>query len=133
MLLIPAAHGDVLDRLSILAIKLSRINRPEQRANVQKEYQALLEVWLSAGLPVPEQEPLYQQLFQVNEQLWEIEDQLRFFEAQQCFDAAFIALARQVYQKNDRRAHLKRKINELFQSPFFEEKLHPSYPGAPCL
>ena len=58
----------------------------------------------------------------VNEQLWQVEDDLRSCERAKAFGAVFIDLARQVYRLNDRRAALKRRINETLHSEFIEEK-----------
>jgi len=67
------------------------------------------------------------QLSQVNEELWDIEDHLRDKERLQSFDQEFVSLARSVYFKNDARARIKRKINELLGSPLTEEKSYTSY------
>jgi biopolymer transport protein ExbB/TolQ len=65
---------------------------------------------------------LFRELKQVNEQLWQIEDAIREQEAEARFGSEFVALARSVYQTNDRRAAIKREINCLLESELVEEK-----------
>ena len=122
----PAPIGDVLDRLTILAIKASRVPA-DRRASVEAEARALTEAWAAAGLPAPAEVPEHAALVEVNTALWEVEDRLRAAEARGAFDAAFIADARSVYRLNDRRAALKRAVSERFGSTLREEKHHPSY------
>lgn len=123
----PVSLGDALDRLSILAIKGERLRDPLRLSNVRREYMVLREAWIKASLPEPETLPLFRDLRKVNEALWETEDQLRSLEAQHRFDATFVELARAVYITNDRRAILKRQVNQDFGSSLIEEKQHPEY------
>ncbi|MDP2314993.1 MAG: DUF6165 family protein [Pseudomonadota bacterium] len=126
LLYAPAALGDVLDRLTILEIKLARL--PDaRRAVVRDEHTALTDVWHGACLPAPAEVPEYAALAEVNLALWEVEDRLRAAEARGDFGADFVADARAVYRTNDRRAALKRAVNVRFGSRLAEEKLHPTY------
>jgi hypothetical protein len=125
-LLVDAAVGDVLDRVTILEIKRARV-APDRRPNVERELDALLDGWARAGLPPLAEVPEYAELATVNLALWEVEDALRAHEARGAFDAAFVEHARSVYRSNDRRAALKRAINERFGSAIREEKVHPRY------
>jgi hypothetical protein len=122
----PSAVGDVLDRITILEIKLARIDATRQ-ANVARELDALRATWADAGLPAPAEIPEYPALSMVNLALWDVEDRLRAAEARGDFGDAFVADARAVYRTNDRRAALKRAINERFGSVLREEKAHPAY------
>ncbi|BDD89444.1 DUF6165 family protein [Desulfofustis limnaeus] len=124
---IPVSWGELLDKLTILQIKMERIEDPEKRRNVRKELAALDAVRRDRGVPAPELEELVGQLRQVNEQLWDIEDAIRLCERQQEFGARFVQLARSVYQSNDRRAALKYQINRLLDSEIVEEKSYESY------
>lgn len=126
LLLAPAAVGDVLDRITILEIKRARVPA-ERRANVAAELVALTETWIGAGLPAAAAVPEYGELVAVNTALWEVEDRLRAAEANADFGPAFVADARAVYRTNDRRAALKRAVNERFGSQLQEEKHHPTY------
>ncbi|HND33727.1 MAG TPA: DUF6165 family protein, partial [Myxococcota bacterium] len=112
----PTSVGDALDRLTILAIKGDRVRDPLQLSNVKREYTVLREAWLQASLPEPETLESFRLLREVNEQLWDVEDHLRMLEAAGRFDAVFVAKARAVYQTNDRRAALKKRVNLDFGS-----------------
>jgi hypothetical protein len=127
ILLAPAALGDVLDRITILERKVARLVDAGAQARVRDELDALRGTWTAAGLPDPAAVPEYPALATVNATLWDVEDRLRAAEARGDFGAAFVADARTVYRENDRRAALKRAVNERFGSRFVEEKLHPGY------
>lgn len=117
----PISVGELLDKLTILNIKMERIKDIDKLNNVmleQKELKAIAD-----KLPAPVGlEVLYKQLFQVNNELWDIEDAKRKHEKEQRFDDEFIWLARQVYLRNDYRAKLKKEINMLLGSTIVEEK-----------
>jgi hypothetical protein len=117
----PISVGELIDKLSILNIKMQRIKDIDKLTNVmteQKELKILVDkLEAPVGLDV-----LYKQLFAVNTELWDIEDSKRKHEKEQCFDDEFIWLARQVYLKNDLRASIKKQINELVGSTIVEEK-----------
>jgi hypothetical protein len=122
----PVSVGELLDKISILAIKRERITDAAKRANVEKEYQALVET--SDRLSLPDAvKPLLAQIKTVNEALWEIEDEIRECEARSDFGPRFIKLARSVYKQNDKRAALKTEINKLCNSSLREEKFHKAY------
>jgi hypothetical protein len=70
------------------------------------------------------------ELREVNRQLWQIEDDIRDSERRRDFGAGFIRLARAVYHKNDRRADIKRSINQLTGSRLVEEKSYAFYKAA---
>ena len=117
----PISVGELLDKLTILNIKMQRIKDIDKLTNVmleQKELKALAD-----KLPAPVGlDVLYNQLFQVNNELWDIEDAKRKHEKEQRFDDEFIWLARQVYLRNDYRAKIKKEINILLGSTIVEEK-----------
>lgn len=117
----PISVGELLDKLTILNIKMQRIKDIDKLTNVmleQKELKALADT-----LPAPVGlDVLYKQLFQVNNELWDIEDAKRKHEKEQRFDDEFIWLARQVYLRNDYRAKIKKEINILLGSTIVEEK-----------
>jgi hypothetical protein len=122
----PVSVGELLDKISILAIKRERITDADKRANVDKEYRALIEA--SEKLALPEAvKPLLAQVKTVNEALWDIEDEIRDCEAKSDFGSRFVALARSVYKQNDKRAALKAEINRLCNSSLREEKFHKPY------
>lgn len=121
-LLAPLSVGELLDKITILEIKAERIRDPQKQDNVRRELDCLEAVRRRDVAPLPEVETLCRELGQINRQLWDVEDDLRRAECDQCFDRRFIELARSVYRCNDRRAALKRKINELTGSEIVEEK-----------
>lgn len=126
MIEIPVSPGELLDKISILEIKLRRIGDPDRRAFVRRELDLLRERWERAGLG-QELENLLDELRGINERLWDVEDAIRECEHRQLFDERFVALARSVYRTNDERAALKKLINEKVGSPIREVK---SYRGA---
>ena len=119
--LIPVSCGELIDKLTILQIKIERLESPGALANVRRELAALRQV----AVPLPasvELDRLTGALLAVNRQLWDVEDSLRDKEARQLFDAAFVEQARAVYRLNDERARIKREINRLLGSDLVEEK-----------
>jgi tetratricopeptide (TPR) repeat protein len=122
---VEVSAGELLDKIAILRIKTERIADPAKLANVRRELEALTQV--ADTIPSsPDLADLERQLKEVNERLWEIEDAIRLEEQRHDFGNVFIELARAVYHTNDRRAAIKRAINDLLQSRLVEEK---SYSG----
>jgi hypothetical protein len=115
--------GELLDKLTILQIKSERIADEAKLRNVRQEMEVLTAACARAApQPPAELERLVTELRTVNEALWDVEDALRRAEAAKDFGPHFIELARSVYRHNDRRAALKRHINELLGSRLVEEK-----------
>ena len=121
---IEVSNGEIMDKLTILEIKLEKIEDPEKHHNIEKEYRLLREA--AAGI-LPQNDPLYKQLKDVNMQLWDIEDRIRELERKNNFGEEFIKTARSVYRQNDLRAELKRRINEKTGSGLIEEKSYKLY------
>jgi hypothetical protein len=121
-LLAPISVGELYDKIAILEIKAALLSDPAQRANVVRELAALEAVRDREVVPSTELQHLCGELKAVNRRLWDIEDALRAHERDSRFDAGFVELARSVYRENDRRAALKRRINELTGSEIVEEK-----------
>ena len=120
-ILFPISIGKLIDKISILKIKLNKMNG-KQLSNVKNELKALEAIVKAKNLLI---EPsISKNLNEVNLLLWEIEDKIRLKEMNNMFDNEFIQLARSVYQQNDKRASLKRKINCMYNSQFIEEKLY---------
>ncbi|MEQ8968490.1 MAG: DUF6165 family protein [Azospirillaceae bacterium] len=126
-ILVPVGAGELIDKLTILAIKLERIADPAKRENVRREHTLLSETRARAIGAVEGLDALEAELKAVNEALWEIEDAIRERESEGDFGDRFVALARAVYRENDRRAALKKAINCLTGSAIVEEK---SYAGS---
>jgi uncharacterized protein DUF6165 len=117
----------LIDKITILEIKSERVADPAKLRNIRAELRLLVGVRDTHVVPGAAMNGLSAQLKQVNEQLWEIEDEIRECERRRDFGARFIELARSVYQSNDRRSRLKREINEAFGSPIVEEKSYAPY------
>jgi hypothetical protein len=124
--LVPVSLGELFDKISILEIKLERISDPEKRGNISKERNILVEIVSERKHPVGLSE-LRKALRKVNEELWEIEDEIRLCEKNKDFGARFVELARSVYITNDLRSKVKRDINLLCGSSLIEEKSYKKY------
>lgn len=123
----PIATGELIDKITILEIKNSKITDPQKRANVINEL-TLLTNTLTEHVPGSTQlTELTNQLLQINQKLWDIEDAIRIKERKKQFDDEFITLARAVYFTNDQRAVVKRSINLLTESSIIEEKQYTDY------
>ena len=123
----PISAGELVDKITILRNKADRIGDPAKEANVRKEL-AMLEALADEALPkTPEIDRLTAQLSEVNIALWDIEDGKRDCERRGDFGDRFVQLARSVYVENDRRAAIKRAINEAAGSDIVEEKSYKPY------
>ena len=121
-ILVPTAPGELIDKLTILRLKVEKIKDTVKLANVRHE-QAALQQTADAALPDSvELAALWDQLYQINAALWVIEDDIRACEARADFGPDFIRLARAVYVTNDQRAAVKKQINLLLGSVIIEEK-----------
>ncbi|MBW2484913.1 MAG: hypothetical protein JRF05_06105 [Deltaproteobacteria bacterium] len=124
---VPISWGDLVDKITILEIKMDRIHDEKKRENIDKELQAL-KIVFDQGCKCPEKIiQVKAKLRGVNEQLWDIEDDIRKCEREKDFSQRFIDLARSVYMSNDRRAALKREINIILKSELLEEKSYEDY------
>ncbi len=124
---VPVSFGEVLDKITILEIKSERIADPEKVKNVRLELDELSGTWNGAVQDQAAIADLRKQLKSVNEELWEIEDDIRDQEAAQDFGPRFIELARAVYVTNDKRAAIKKEVNLALGSRFVEEKSYQDY------
>jgi Flp pilus assembly protein TadD len=119
---IPGGVGELIDKITILEIKASRVADESKLRNIHTELAELLETQKREGVVHQRLEALKNDLAAVNAKLWDIEDDIRVCEKTGDFGERFVALARAVYKTNDRRAALKREINLLFNSAIVEEK-----------
>jgi tetratricopeptide (TPR) repeat protein len=123
---IDVAPGELIDKLTILEIKAERVADPQKLAHVRHEQERLTAAVDGAIIPSAELVALRTELRAVNEKLWEIEEAIRDCDHRGDFGESFVALAQSVYRTNDRRAALKRRINELLNSELVEEKEYGS-------
>jgi len=124
---VPVSPGELLDKITILRIKSSRMSDAGKVANVRLELRVLEETWSASPYAKADISADVTALLQVNERLWVIEDNIRDKERAQEFDADFIRLARAVYFENDERAAIKRRINSKLGSTIVEEKSYADY------
>ena len=126
-ILIPASAGELIDKITILEIKLKNIVDPVKNRNVSIELEALSKCFEENIIQSNEIEELKTNLKQVNSALWNIEDDIRKCEQAGEFGEQFLELARSVYRQNDKRAALKKEINILLGSSIIEEKSYADY------
>jgi len=123
----PMSFGEVIDKITILEIKSERIDDPEKTVNIRRELKLLEAVWLDAVQDMADVSDGRSRLKAVNEELWDIEDNIRLKEKASSFDDEFVQLARSVYFTNDRRADIKKEINLALGSELIEEKSYEDY------
>jgi hypothetical protein len=127
---IEVSNGEILDKHTILKIKLENISDEAKRVNIQKEWDTLTPC-VDKIMSDSENEALvaeaYQDLLEVNRNLWKIEDDIRDCERAQDFGSEFIRLARAVYYTNDDRNLVKKRIDSLSGSTLTEEKGYAAY------
>ena len=124
---VPVSFGELIDKLTILEIKSERIAESAKVVNVREELQLLSDTWRGNSASATDISSERAELKRINETLWEIEDEIRLKEKARAFDERFIELARAVYHTNDRRAAVKRAINEKLGSRLMEEKSYQDY------
>lgn len=125
-IMVPISPGELLDKLTILQLKMENMSDPSKTANVAVELAALQAVAADMLPRSADLDVLVAELQSHNADLWEIEDNIRLLEQNRDFGAGFVGLARAVYITNDQRAATKKKINMLLGSDLVEEK---SYQG----
>jgi hypothetical protein len=123
----PISHGELLDKITILEIKVDHIGDPAKLANVRNELEMLNATWAADAAAQVDLGDARERLKAVNQKLWVIEDDIRLKEKAQAFDTQFIELARAVYFTNDVRAAIKREINVKLGSALIEEKSYQPY------
>ena len=125
---VEVSNGELLDKLTILELKLSNISDVKKLTNIQKEHDELNplagQLFDSYG---EELKNLYKQLAEINSELWTIEDDIRECERNKDFGSDFVSLARAVYFTNDKRSEIKKSINLITGSGFVEEKSYEDY------
>ena len=119
--------GELLDKISILEIKLEKIKNKANQEKINKEYKILKKVQNSSIEMTKKLKTLFKKIKEVNQNLWDIEDKLRFCEKNKDFGKNFIELARGVYFNNDKRAKIKSEINKLLGSNIKEVKQYVNY------
>jgi hypothetical protein len=125
--LTPISWGELIDKVTILEIKLANIASSQALLNVRKEL-SYLNAIISNNFEIENLiKDAKKELFEVNLSLWKVEDEIREKELKQQFDQQFITLARSVYRLNDQRAKLKKVINANLKSELVEEKSYKNF------
>ena len=127
MIKVEISYGELFDKISILEIKKSKLNNPEEIVKVKYELDLLLLELNNSKLNSSIISSLTKNLKEINLRLWNIEDKIREKERDKKFDEEFIKLARNVYITNDKRAKIKSEINHRLNSKVFEIKSYKKY------
>jgi hypothetical protein len=126
-IVVEISPGELIDKLTILEIKLDKISDPDKLENIRREHDALTETFCRDVRVTAELTELMAELKDTNSALWRIEDDIRDHERNGDFGEGFVTLARSVYRMNDQRSAIKRRINELLGSDLVEEKSYSAY------
>ena len=126
-ILIEISAGELLDKLSILEIKLNKIKNPSLLQEIKKEYDTLNKTKNNNINSSNEIDILYKNLKEINEKLWKIENEKRLCEKNSDFNDKFVQLARDVYIVNDKRSKIKLEINKILNSNIKEVKQYTQY------
>ncbi len=120
---IEVSNGEIVDKLTILEIKLRNSDCDQKSKQIVKEMTYLSPIVEELNIP----DELIDNLRVVNQKLWDVEDALRVHEYKKDFGDEFVKLARSVYPTNDARFYHKSVINDLTNSDLTEEKILPQY------
>lgn len=117
---IQCSYGEIIDKLTILEIKLSKCNNEKQKINIKNEYDALKK-YKQCGMEMSE---LYEELKLINQLLWDYEDKIRIKSRLKEFDKEYISISEQIHIRNDLRYEIKKRISVLTNSYIVEEKIY---------
>jgi hypothetical protein len=126
-ILIPVSLGELVDKITILEIKISHTNDQKKIENISKELNLLQKVLDDCGTNQNQLIHYRSELHKINLKIWQLEDQIRFLHSNASFDENFISVAKQIYQTNDLRSKVKNQINIEFNSDIVEEKIYEVY------
>ena len=124
LLLVPLGPGEVLDRLTVLSLKYKAAQSERQRSTIDYERELLSTEWQYRFGDAPQVAVEWGELLATNAELWDLEDEVRIAERQENFGADFVAAARLIYRTNDKRARIKRRVNERLGSALCDFKFH---------
>ena len=123
---VPVSAGELVDKITILKIKKKNVIDQNKKENINRELDMLTDIYNEIN-NANKLDNFLKKLLEVNQKLWEIEDQIRVLERKKQFDKDFILLARSVYIENDKRFEIKNEINTFLGSAIKEEKLYEDY------
>ena len=121
---IPVSLGELIDKITILNIKLKYVN-DKKKDNLKNEHDLLLNELGKSSVQIDIN--FIEELQIINQKLWDLEDKIRIKEFKKVFDQEFIELARSIYKLNDNRFKKKLEINKKYKSEIFEEKIYHKY------
>ncbi len=129
---IPVSFGELIDKLTILKIKAEKITDIKKIKFIDIEFYSLNQVYLKYYKMMDKDvivniKSLYNDLYNINNELWIIEDNIRDKERNKEFDNDFIDIARSVYITNDKRMSIKKSIDKLMGSDISEQKSYKPY------
>jgi len=124
-ILAPISLGELIDKITILEIKLKEVEQPEQRHNIRVEYDQLTNLIKEQSCYEDRRlNNLWLELLEVNQSLWRLEDQIRIIMNDEQYDLGmFASVGNRIHKTNDRRATIKKQINLEFNSDIIEEKI----------
>tara|TARA_Y100000389_G_scaffold73353_1_gene70006 strand:+ start:238 stop:1887 length:1650 start_codon:yes stop_codon:yes gene_type:complete len=121
---VSCSFGEIIDKVTILKIKLKHANLQQNnklaKINLNNEINAIYQDVPKATT----NDDLFNLLFDINQQLWDLEDNIRLKSKHKQFDQTYISYAEKIHHTNDLRYKIKRKINEKYKSTLFEEKFY---------
>lgn len=130
--LAPISVGELIDKITILEIKLAHVSDAGQRANIDHELSELRTLVRAEWAPVLGVEK--PALAEVNRVIWDLEELVRTKHDQRSYDTEFIGCAVAIFERNDERAAIKKRINVRLGSSIVEEKIYirGGDEAAPC-
>lgn len=124
---IEVSIGELVDKLTILAIKLQHIKDKTKLSNIQKEFDLLNSKYVELLESTPELEDYFLKLREINAKIWVLEDEIRLLIKKESFEKEYIETAKKIHRSNDQRFSIKYELNKLLNSNLNEEKSYPEY------
>jgi len=117
---VSCSFGEIIDKLTILEIKIDKCICETQQKNIQNEYDQLRKHMMTDDDFIR----LYKELKHINNTLWDYEDQIRIKSKHKEYDNAYILISEGIHLYNDKRYELKKRINKAYNSYIIEEKMY---------
>ena len=114
---IECSFGEIVDKYTILKIKLEKVKNKKQEENIKNEYNKLIKF-------IKKDDKLFNKLYKINKILWDLEDKIREKSSKKEFDNEYIICAENIHITNDKRYLIKKEINEKYNSELKEEKIY---------
>lgn len=121
---IPVSIAELIDKITILEIKLQHVQEIKKLANIEYEHKILIDALSDLNIKTDNIKEIKSKLFDVNKKIWDFEDKIREKVKRNEYDVEFIEITKTVHLTNDVRASIKKQINAMFNSKIIEEKSH---------